>query len=136
MNQHHLRPLFALESVAIFGASNRADSVGQIVFQNILQNGYQGALYPINPVHTEIQGCKAYSSITQISDPVELVVIATPVKSGPDIVEGCGKRNVKTACRGDRNTIDHSAVFRCQLMIALMNAARSKGMHSVIMSAC
>ena len=97
MNQHHLRPLFAPESVAVFGASNRADSVGQIVFQNMLQSGYQGALYPINPAHTEIQGCKAYSSITQISDPVELVVIATPVKSVPAIVEECGKRNVKAA---------------------------------------
>jgi hypothetical protein len=56
MSQHHLKPLFAPKSVAVFGASDRIDSVGQIVFQNILQSGYQGALYPINPTHAEIQG--------------------------------------------------------------------------------
>ncbi|MDP1522332.1 MAG: CoA-binding protein, partial [Methylotenera sp.] len=56
MSQHHLKPLFAPKSVAVFGASDRIDSVGQIVFQNMLQSGYQGKLYPINPNHAEVQG--------------------------------------------------------------------------------
>ncbi|MGZ8983564.1 MAG: bifunctional acetate--CoA ligase family protein/GNAT family N-acetyltransferase [Methylotenera sp.] len=97
MGQHHLKPLFAPKSVAVFGASDRIDSVGQIVFQNMLQSGYQGALYPINPNHPEVQGCKAYSSISQIIEPVELAVIATPPQSVPDIIEECGKHNVKAA---------------------------------------
>lgn len=78
MGQHYLRPLFAPKSVAVFGASDRIDSIGQIVFQNMLQSGFQGALYPINPKNPEVQGCKAYSSIAQINAPVELAVIATP----------------------------------------------------------
>ena len=97
MSQHYLKPLFAPASVAIFGASIRSDSVGQIVFRNMLDSGFQGALYPINPKYAEIQGCKAYSSITEINDPVELAVIATPPQSIPDIIEECGKRNVKAA---------------------------------------
>lgn len=97
MSQHHLKPLFAPKSVAVFGASDRVDSVGQIVFQNMLQSGYHGALYPINPTHAEIQGCKAYASIAQIAEPVELAVIATPPQSVPDIIEECGKHNVKAA---------------------------------------
>jgi len=97
MGQHHLKPLFSPKSVAVFGASDRIDSVGQIVFQNMLQGGYKGRLYPINPNHPEIQGCKAYASIAQILEPVELAVIATPADSVPDIIEQCGKRNVKAA---------------------------------------
>ncbi|PKO50449.1 MAG: GNAT family N-acetyltransferase, partial [Betaproteobacteria bacterium HGW-Betaproteobacteria-20] len=97
MSQHHLKPLFAPKSVAVFGASDRIDAVGQIVFQNMLQSGYQGTLYPINPTHAEIQGCRAYSSISQITEPVELAVIATPPQSVPDIIEECGKHNVKAA---------------------------------------
>ncbi len=97
MSQHHLKPLFAPNSVAVFGASDRIDSVGQIVFQNMLQNGYQGKLYPINPNQSEVQGCKAYSSLSQIFEPVELAVIATPAQSVPDIIEQCGLHNVKAA---------------------------------------
>ena len=97
MSQHHLKPLFAPKSVAVFGASDRIDSVGQVVFQNMLQSGYQGALYPINPMHSEIQGCKAYASISQIAEPVELAVIATPAQTVPDIIEECGKHRVQAA---------------------------------------
>ena len=95
MSQHHLTPLFAPKSVAVFGASDRVDSVGQIVFHNMLQSGYHGALYPLNPNQAEVQGCKAYSSISQINEPVELAVIATPAESVPGIIEDCGIHNVK-----------------------------------------
>jgi acetyltransferase len=97
MGQHYLKPLFAPKSVAVFGASDQADSVGKIVFHNMLQSGYQGVLYPINPNHAKIQGHKAYASISQIQGSVDLAIIATPPKSVPDIIEECGKHNVKAA---------------------------------------
>ncbi|MDE2310615.1 MAG: bifunctional acetate--CoA ligase family protein/GNAT family N-acetyltransferase [Betaproteobacteria bacterium] len=97
MGQHYLNPLFAPKSVAVFGASDRVDSVGQIVFQNMLGSGYQGALYPINAKNHEVQGRKAYPSISKIGEPVELVVIATPPHTVPDIIEDCGKHGVKAA---------------------------------------
>jgi acetyltransferase len=97
MSQHHLKTLFSPKSVAVFGASDRVDSVGQIVFQNMLQSGFQGKLYPINPSHAEVQGCKAYTTISQIDESVELAVIATPAQTVPDIIEQCGLHNVKAA---------------------------------------
>ena len=97
MSKHYLTPLFAPKSVAVFGASDRADAVGQIVFQNMLESGFQGALYPINAKNAEVQGRKAYASISQIEEKVELVVIATPPQTVPDIIEECGKRGVKAA---------------------------------------
>ncbi|PPC94661.1 MAG: GNAT family N-acetyltransferase [Methylotenera sp.] len=97
MVQHPLHYVFAPKSVAVFGASDNTDSVGEIVFQNMLQSGFRGSLYPINPKHSEIQGCKAYSSIAYITEPVELAVITTPALSVPDIIEECGEHHVKAA---------------------------------------
>src|SRR5512145_160316 len=97
MGKHYLNPLFAPKSVAVFGASDRPDSVGQIVFQNMLQGGFKGELYPINPKSPEIQGRRAYASIADIGKPVELVVIATPPQTVPGIIEDCGIHGVKAA---------------------------------------
>jgi len=97
MGKHYLNPLFAPKSVAVFGASDRPDSVGQIVFQNMLQGGFKGTLYPINSKHPEVQGQRAYASIAEIAQPVELVVIATPPQSVPGILEDCGVHGVKAA---------------------------------------
>ncbi len=97
MGKHYLNPLFAPKSVAVFGASDRPDSVGQIVFQNMLESGFQGNLYPINPKNPEVQGKRAYASIADIGEPVELVVIATPPQTVPGIIEECGLHGVKAA---------------------------------------
>jgi acetyltransferase len=97
MRPHYLTPLFSPKSVAIFGASNDVDAVGGMVFKNMLEGGYQGALYPINPKHNEVQGRQAFSSISDIGNEVELAIITTPASTVPKIIEECGKHNVKAA---------------------------------------
>jgi len=97
MGKHYLNPLFAPKSVAVFGASDRTDSVGQIVFHNMLGSGFQGALYPINSKHAEVQGKRSYANIGETGTPVELVVIATPPQTVPGIIEDCGIHGVKAA---------------------------------------
>ena len=97
MSQHYLSALFTPKSVAVFGASNSPGSVGQIVFENMLESGFQGPLYPINPKYSEVQGKQAYCSINDIHEPVELVVIATPAQTVPGIIETCGAAGVKAA---------------------------------------
>src|SRR5512139_3306919 len=97
MGKHYLTPLFSPASVAVFGASDRPDAVGQIVFQNMLGSGFKGRLYPVNPKNSEVQGQRAYASIADIGEPVELVVIATPAQSVPGIIEDCGIHGVKAA---------------------------------------
>ncbi|MES9862921.1 MAG: bifunctional acetate--CoA ligase family protein/GNAT family N-acetyltransferase [Candidatus Thiodiazotropha sp. LLP2] len=96
MQSHYLTPLFSPKSVAMFGASERENSVGEVVFRNLISSGYKGSIYPINPKHKEIQGIKAFKSIQEIDESVELVVVATPAKTIPAIVEACGLHGVKT----------------------------------------
>jgi acetyltransferase len=97
MGKHYLSSLFAPKSVAVFGASDRPDSVGQIVFRNMLEGGFKGALFPINSKHPEVQGRRAYAAIAEVGEPVELVVIATPPQTVPGIIEDCGIHGVKAA---------------------------------------
>ncbi len=97
MGQHYLSSLFSPSSVAVIGASNRPDSVGGVIFKNMLQSGYQGKLFAVNPNHAEIQEQRGYASIEQIGEPVDLAVIATKAAMVPDIIEACGKHGVRAA---------------------------------------
>ncbi|MEN8041683.1 MAG: CoA-binding protein, partial [Actinomycetota bacterium] len=96
MRTHYLHALFAPKSVAMFGASDRADSVGQIVFANLLGGDFNGEIYPINPKREEIQGHRAYPDLESIDQPVDLAVVATPAATVPAIVEECGRHGVKS----------------------------------------
>jgi acetyltransferase len=55
MNTHYLAPLFTPESVALYGASDRPDSVGGVVFKNLLTAGFKGRIYAINPRRDEVR---------------------------------------------------------------------------------
>ena len=94
MNTHYLAALFTPESIALYGASDRVDSVGGVVFKNLIKSGYKGRIFAINPKRSEVQGQKAFASLEEIDEPVDLVVVATPASSIPAIVEACGERGV------------------------------------------
>ncbi|WP_316368207.1 bifunctional acetate--CoA ligase family protein/GNAT family N-acetyltransferase [Candidatus Thiodiazotropha sp. CDECU1] len=96
MQSHYLTPLFSPKSIAMFGASDRKNSVGEVVFKNLISAGFKGQIYPINLKHDKVQGKKAYKSIDVINKPVELAVVATPAKTIPAIVQACGEHGVKT----------------------------------------
>ncbi|MGZ8252733.1 MAG: acetate--CoA ligase family protein, partial [Methylophilaceae bacterium] len=97
MGQHYLSKLFSPKSVAVIGASDRPDSVGGVVFKNMLESGFKGELYPVNPAHKHIQGKRAYDSIAAIGKPVELAVICTRAETVPDLIEACGKNGIYAA---------------------------------------
>jgi acetyltransferase len=96
LKTHYLTPLFDPSSIAIFGASERENSVGEVVFRNLLAAGFGGGIYPINPKRDTIQGQKAYKSIGDVADNIDLAVVITPAPTIPAIVQGCGEHGVKT----------------------------------------
>lgn len=59
MGQHYLKQLFEPQSVVVFGASDRPDAVGALVFKNMLESGFKGDVYPINVKRDTVQGQKA-----------------------------------------------------------------------------
>ena len=95
MNSHYLAPLFTPGSVALFGASDRPDSVGGVVFKNLLSSGFEGRIYAMNPKRETVQGEKAWPSLDAIGENVDLAVVATPAASIPGIVEACGEYGIR-----------------------------------------
>jgi len=95
MNKHYLTSLFTPNKIALFGASDRENSVGGVVFRNLLSAGFEGKIFAINPKHDTVQGEKAYASLTDIGEQIDLAVVATPASTIPAIVEACGEHNIK-----------------------------------------
>jgi len=90
-----LRPIFDPKSVAVIGASIDTSKFGGRAFFLPIQTGYRGAIYPVNPQHSEIGGTKAYPSILDIPDEVELAIIAVVAPLVPKAIEECVKKGVK-----------------------------------------
>lgn len=97
MNPELLNFIFNPKSVAVVGASRYPDTVGNAVFKNILEGGYKGTLYPVNPKATSILGVRCYASILEIPDPVDLAIIVVPAIYCVDVFKECIKKKVKAA---------------------------------------
>lgn len=94
---HALSSLFSPSSIAVFGASERVNTLGSVVYRNILAHGFPGPVYAINPKHTQVFDTPCYRSIDEVKEPVQLAVIATPAVTVANIFEECGKHGVKAA---------------------------------------
>jgi acetyltransferase len=95
VNVTALDALMRPESVAIVGASSEPTKIGYTVVKNIIEGGYKGKIYPINPKASEILGLKAYPSLQDTPGPVDAAVITVPSKLVLSVIEDAGKKGVK-----------------------------------------
>jgi len=89
-----LDTLFRPKSVAVIGASTKELSIGNRVIRNLVDFGFKGPIYPINPKADEVRGIKAYKSILDAPDNIDVVHMVIPAKFVPMAVEDCGKKGV------------------------------------------
>ena len=94
MSLYRLDNIFKPKSVAIIGASDRPKTVGRALVSNIIDDGFQGAIYPVNMKKKNILGLEAYPRIGDIGQPVDLAVISTPIDTVPGIMEECAELGV------------------------------------------
>jgi acetate---CoA ligase (ADP-forming) len=90
-----LTSIFKPRSVAVVGASNRTGAMGQLIFQNLVQCGFKGRLYPINPKDDTVMSLKAYPSVIDVPDEIDLAIISVPSTQILNIVDECGRKKVK-----------------------------------------
>ena len=90
-----LEVFFKPNSIAVVGASREPEKVGHRIFRNLVESGFKGQLYPINPKADEILGIKCYGDVSDVPDQIDLAVIAVPAKIVPMVAEECGKKGVK-----------------------------------------
>jgi acetyltransferase len=94
---HPLDAFFTPNNVAVIGATENPGSVGRTTLWNLISTPFGGAVFPVNPKRSSVLGIKAYPSILQVPEPVDLAVVVTPAPSIPGIIHECGQAGVKAA---------------------------------------
>src|SRR3989344_1163125 len=91
----NLDKFFKAKSIAIVGVSQNPSKVGHVIFRNLIDSGYKGDIFIINPNTKEILGYKSYKKIYDIKNEIDLAVIAVPVDLVFQVLEDCNKKRVK-----------------------------------------
>jgi len=93
----NIESIMSPRSIAVVGATNRLGSVGLAVFRNILNAGFQGVLYPVNPKAKYVQSVKAYPKLMDVPDEVDLAVVIVPAEIVCPILEEAGQKRARGA---------------------------------------
>lgn len=90
--KHFLEP----KSIAIIGASKTAGRPGYMIIENLLNWGFNGDIFPVNPKSEEIMGLKAYKRVEDLPVGIELVLSLAPAEETPKIIEKCANKGIKS----------------------------------------
>ena len=83
-------------SVAVIGASTDATKIGYAALTNLLSADFAGTVYPVNPEHRSVRGVRAYPTVVDVPDPVDLAVVAVPAEAVESVLDGALEKGVKT----------------------------------------
>ena len=97
MSTYHLKNLLAPHSVALVGASPRHGSVGRAILNNIRKAQFKGEFGLVNPRYHEIDGVTTVGSIAKLSFAPEIVVLTTPARTIPGLIDEAGRRGATGA---------------------------------------
>ncbi len=95
MKNEVLNSLLTPKSVAVVGASATPGKIGYSVMKNLIEGGYKGKIYPINPSGEDILGIKCYASITDVPGEVDAAIITIPSKLVDSVIDDLGRKGVK-----------------------------------------
>jgi acetyltransferase len=87
--------IFRPKSIAVIGASTKKGAIGREILHNLIENEFNGKVFPVNPKATVIHSIKCYSTILDVPDAVDLAIIITPRDQVKSILEQCGEKGVK-----------------------------------------
>jgi acetyl coenzyme A synthetase (ADP forming)-like protein len=89
-----LEAFFTPKSIAVIGASRSQEKLGYAVLNNIVESGFTGKVYPINPKADQILSLKAYPSVLEVPDPIDLAVIVVPHRWVQGALRDCGRKGI------------------------------------------
>ncbi len=97
MSTYNLHALLAPRSVAVVGASPRANSLGRIVLRNLRDGGFAGPVHLVNPRYAEVDGVKPVPSLDALATPPDVLVVTAPAAAVPEIIATAGSKGVSAA---------------------------------------
>src|SRR5690554_2461290 len=114
-----LQAIFQPRTVAVIGASEKVGSVGRALQWNLMTNPFGGTVFPVNPKRASVMGIKAYPSIGDVPEAVDLALIATPAASVPNMVRQCVEAGVRAGIiisAGFRETGERGAALEHEIL--------------------
>ncbi len=90
-----VRPFLEAKAIAVVGASRDRGTVGGQLFHNTLESGFEGVVYPVNPSADVVQSVRAYPTITEVPDEVDLAVVAVPAAAVIEVARECAAKGVR-----------------------------------------
>jgi acetyl coenzyme A synthetase (ADP forming)-like protein len=125
-----MRPFFRPKSVAVIGASRDPASIGYRILEALVQNRFQGPVYPINP-RAPVIGCiRAFPSVRDLPEPVDLALVAVPREAVLGVVDDCAARGVRALVVITAGFAEVGADGR-QLQQQLLDKVRGYGMRMI-----
>ena len=92
-----LKALFEPQSIAVVGASRRPEAVGYAIMKNLMDGGFKGKIFPVNPKAEEILGVKCVPSAADLPESVDLAIFIIPGAAVPAELEACAKKGARAA---------------------------------------
>ncbi len=84
-----------IESIAVVGASPKSGKVSNIILRNLINSGFKGRIYPVNPKYEEILGVKCWPNLISLPEPPDVVLVAVPPNSVPAVVSQAREKHCK-----------------------------------------
>lgn len=91
----NLKRIFEPKSIAVVGASPTPNKVSNVILKALIEGGFSGEIYPVNPKYSEVVNLKCYPDIQSIPKQIDCVIIATPAQTVPAILEECVTKKIK-----------------------------------------
>lgn len=129
MSIFNLEYLLAPKSVALIGASKREGSLGYVVLQNLLQAGFRGPIWPVNPKYESIGTQRCWPDVAALVETPELAVIATPAATIPNLIQELGEKGTRAAVVLSAGTQEKLAATETTIDEAILTAAKPFGLR-------
>jgi len=135
MSHSDLSRFFEPEAVAVFGSMQSRSGTAYGVIKNMLDFGFSGKIYPINPSSTEVLGLNVYSNIDEIAANIDLVIVIIPPAAVPEVVQRCAQKGIRAAIvisEGFAETSEEGGRLQSQLVdISRRNGIRILGPNTL-----
>jgi len=127
---HPLDAIFAPRTVAVIGATERAGSVGRAVLWSLVSSPFGGTVYPVSEKRTSVLGIKAYRTISDLPEPADLAVVATPAATVPAMMTECVEAGVRGAIVISAGFKEHGPQGR-ELELQILERIRGTGLRLI-----
>ncbi len=131
MSTHTLEEILNPAAIAVVGASAKPGSMGHRFTASLLEYGYRGHIYPVNPKYSDICGLKAYPSVLDIPGPVDYVISSIPASHVLSLIEDCAQKQVKGIHLFTARFSETGREAETELEAKVLEAARKGGIRII-----